>query len=205
MTEKEILDDMNKSIEQFEKDLKVPNGFYAKLAKEDDWSFVIKISALLETASTDVLTTVLGYREIEEALTYLDYGNGKSGKIVLMEKLDIVHKNQATTLRKLLEIRNKVAHRLKDINFTFDEYIKPFDSKQKESFVKNFGQNADDLKLENLKFDKQAFILKHPKIAIWFTVREIIATMYLSKEKKEIQNELRLHIDEEIKKRLTNG
>jgi len=195
MIEKEILDDINRSIKQFEKDLKVPNGFFTKLLNEDDWSFVIKISALLETASTDALTKVLGYKEIEEVLTYLDYGNAKSGKIVLMEKLDIVYKNQASVLRKLLELRNKIAHRLENINFTFDEHIKGFDSGQKKSFIDIFGRNMPDIiKLKSQKIEKRDFILENPKITIWLITREIISCMYLSKEKKEIENKLTIKI-----------
>ena len=156
---------MNKSIDKFEKDLNIPRGFYQELLKEDDWSFIIKLSALLETASTDVLTTVLGYHEIEESLSYLDYGNSKSGKIVLMEKLDIVYKNQATTLRKLLEIRNKVAHRLENIGFTFEEYIKKFDQNQRSEFIKNFGHSIEDsFEIKGQKANKKDFVLDNPKL-----------------------------------------
>ena len=192
MIEQEILDDLNESISKFEKKLNIPNGFYNNLYNEDDWSFVIKLSAFLETASTDVLTTVLGYRNIENAISYLDYGNSKSGKVVIMQKLEIITKNQATTLRKFLEIRNKVAHRLEDINFTFQNYIASLkDEKQKKEFVLNFGHSvSESFELKKQKIEKKDFVLENPKLIIWFAMREIIGCMHLSKEEKEIKDKL---------------
>lgn len=192
MIEQEILDDLNESISKFEKKLNIPNGFYNNLYNEDDWSFVIKLSAFLETASTDVLTTVLGYRNIENAISYLDYGNSKSGKVVIMQKLEIITKNQATTLRKFLEIRNKVAHRLEDINFTFQNYIASLkDEKQKKEFVLNFGHSvSESFELKKQKIEKKDFVLENPKLIIWFTMREIIGCMHFSKEEKEIKDKL---------------
>ena len=67
MIDKEISEDMDQSISKFETDLNISPGFYKNLLHEDDWSFIIKLSALLETSSTDVLTKVLGYRELEGA------------------------------------------------------------------------------------------------------------------------------------------
>lgn len=104
-----------------------------------------------------------------------------------MKKLGIVYKNQATTLHTLLELRNKIAHRLENISFTFDEYVKAFKPEQKKSFIKNFGQSVTDIiELNNQKIEKRDFVLENPKIAVWLTIREIMASMYLSKEKKEI-------------------
>lgn len=198
MISDEVIKDMNLSIEKFENDLKIPNGFYQALLKEDDWSFIIKLSALLETAATDVLTTLLGYPHLEEAVSYIDYGNTKSGKVVLMEKLDAVYKNQAQTLRQLLELRNKVAHRLENVNFKFESYISSLDDNQKEQFIKSFGHAIEDsFKIKDQKFNKKDFVLKNPKLSIWLTVREIIACIYLSKEKKNIETKLTFSIKPE--------
>jgi hypothetical protein len=42
-------------VEQFEQRLELPKGFYTDLLREDDWSFVIKLSAFLEAACTTSL------------------------------------------------------------------------------------------------------------------------------------------------------
>lgn len=192
---------MKQSIKEFETQLNIPIGFYSKLLSEDDWSFIIKLSALLETASTNVLTTFLGYKEIENPISYLDYGNIKSGKILLMQKLGIVYKNQAKALRYLLEIRNKIAHRLENINFMFEQYIKEQDTKQNKNFVEMFGQNfLETFFINGKKIHKKDFVLENPKLCIWFTVKEILACMYLSKQKKDMEKELLIKMLEKIYK-----
>lgn len=200
MIDKEISEDMDQSISKFETDLNISPGFYKNLLHEDDWSFIIKLSALLETSSTDVLTKVLGYRELEGAISYLDYGNSKSGKVVMMEKMKIITKEQAKTLRKFLEIRNKVAHRLEDVNFTFEKYISGFkEDNQKKEFVNNFGSSiTESFELKTHKIKKKDFVLENPKLVIWFTIKEIIGCMYLSKEEKEIKDKLTFTLSPEM-------
>lgn len=109
-----------------------------------------------------------------------------------MQKLEIITKNQATTLRKFLEIRNKVAHRVEDINFTFQNYIASLkEEKQKREFVNNFGDSIEEsFELKKQKIEKKDFVLENPKLIIWFGMKEIIACMYLSKEEKEIKDQL---------------
>lgn len=200
MIEQEIINDMNLSISKFENDLNIPQGFYSKLLNEDDWSFIIKLSAFLETASTDVLSKVLGYKELESPISYLDYGNPKSGKVVMMEKMEIITKQQSKTLRKFLEIRNKVAHRLEDVNFTFEKHISNFkDKNQEKEFLKNFGSSVkESFEFKQKKLNKKNFVLENPKLIVWFTIREIIGYMYLSKEEKEIKDKLTFTLTPDI-------
>jgi hypothetical protein len=44
------------SLEALELDLGLPKGFCVKLIEEDDWSFVIKLHALLENAVSELIT-----------------------------------------------------------------------------------------------------------------------------------------------------
>ncbi len=52
--------EMSKEVSELESLLGLPNGFYNNLLAEDDWSFVIKLSALFEAASGQALATKLG-------------------------------------------------------------------------------------------------------------------------------------------------
>lgn len=53
------MSDIFTDIADFEKRLNLPLGLYEKLLKEDDWSFVIKLSALFEAACTHILSVRL--------------------------------------------------------------------------------------------------------------------------------------------------
>ena len=51
---------------QFEKELNLPNGFFLNLLiKEDDWSFIIKLHALVEAAVSHLLASICGDRLLD--------------------------------------------------------------------------------------------------------------------------------------------
>src|SRR5680860_351259 len=102
--------EMTKEVSELERLLGLPNGFYNNLLSEDDWSFVIKLSALFEAASGQALAAKLQHPEIESALSYLEQANPKYGKVTLMLQLDIINKEQSSFLTKLAELRNKLIH-----------------------------------------------------------------------------------------------
>lgn len=56
---------MNKThfeaVEELVKELGLPEGFYAELLGEDDWSFIIKLHALMEAAVTGLIVAALGH------------------------------------------------------------------------------------------------------------------------------------------------
>lgn len=62
-------------VAQFEHCLGLPNGFYGQLLKEEDWSFVVKLSALFEAACAHILMKRLHTPELEDEIAHLDYGN----------------------------------------------------------------------------------------------------------------------------------
>ena len=64
--------------------LGLPAGFYSKLLQEDDWSFVIKLNALVEAACSDALAARLHAPELAACLATLDLGHSKHGKVVLL-------------------------------------------------------------------------------------------------------------------------
>ena len=94
------MDAISKEVSDLENLLGLPNGFYNSLMAEDDWSFVIKLSALFEAASGQALSAKLQHSEIESELSYLE----QAKKITLILKLNIIIKEQS---KFLIEITNK--------------------------------------------------------------------------------------------------
>ena len=60
--------DIFHDVVQFEQCLGLPNGFYEKLLGEDDWSFIVKLSALFEAACSHILVKRLHAPELEDYL-----------------------------------------------------------------------------------------------------------------------------------------
>ena len=187
---------IKESVQNYIDELKLPNDFYQLLLSEDDWSFVIKLSALLEAVCTNILTTKFNNNNIDESISFLEYANPRCGKINFLEKLNIIEKNQANTLYKLAQLRNKIVHNVASINFTFESYINDLDKHQKKSLVEwvGFGIN-DELKFKNITITKYNFCIDNTKYAIWITILEIIACIYLEKEVAEFKNTLNKNIE----------
>lgn len=173
------MSDLFKDVKAFESRLGLPNGFYDHLLKEDDWSFVIKISALFEAASTHLLS--IKFRAPEESeLAFLEQANPRNGKIVLLKKMEAIYPNQAAFLTKLANLRNELAHKIENVGFNFQTYIDGFDKQQKKSFVSWVGHRIpDNVEIKGHKVTRSDWVLSNPKTSIWLTAAEVLACMNL--------------------------
>jgi len=164
---RDVNKEMNKEIKQLEKNIGLSSGYYSKLLSEDDWSFIIKLSALFEAVATEALSIKLGDTRATETLSYLEYANLKSGKIVFLEKLEVITKEQFNFLKKLAELRNKLVHTISSTNFCFNDYIKNLNDDNKKNFVKIFGHGIKEkIKISDNLLTRRDFTLENPKIAI---------------------------------------
>lgn len=171
---------MLEDISNFEKKLNLPTGFYIKLLEEDDWSFVIKLSALFEAACTHILSVKLNAPELESSFAYLEQANVKYGKLQLLKKLGSINDNQYKFLEKLATLRNELAHKVANVNFTFSSYTDKFDKNQKESFINSFAYNYNDpVIIKDKSIPKNEFVIENAKIAIWNVASDIFACLHL--------------------------
>lgn len=174
---------MFKNIKEFETRLNLPEDFYLKLLEEDDWSFVIKLSALFEAACTHILAVRLRAPEIENALAHLEQGNTRYGKIVLLKKLGAITSEQSSILSELAKLRNELAHNVSNVSFTFTSYTKDMNKDKKRNFIKWSGHGmADEIQVKDEIMSKREFVLSNAKFAIWNTAAEVLACLYLEIE-----------------------
>jgi len=68
----EAEDTVEGSVRLIESAVGVPQGFLESLKNEDDWSFVIKIHALLEAAVSHLLCKTLGRDELADVLSFTE-------------------------------------------------------------------------------------------------------------------------------------
>jgi len=122
--------DVFEKIRDLERELGLPEGFYRKLLKDDDWSFVIRLSSLVEAACTHALTHRLHAPELADALAFLS----QSARIGMLEDLDAVTKEQARILRRLATLRNGLVHKISNVEFTFTSYIADLKGKSSALF-----------------------------------------------------------------------
>lgn len=165
---------------RFEKQLGLPKGFYERLLREDDWSFVIKLSALFEGACTHVLTTRLHAPKLVDAFAHLDLLNSKVGKVALLRELDAVSPEQASIIRHVGELRNMLAHNVRNVSFSFTEHVAHLDKNQIDKLTKNFGNGLyETLEIGDQCVTREKFVQENPKLSLWLTAAEVIACLYL--------------------------
>ena len=170
-----MLDEIN----ELEKKVGLPHNFIHQLTAEDDWSFVIKLNALFEAASTHLLTSKLNVPELEDSLSYIDFGNSKFGKVALLKKLNCINTDEAKFLRMLFELRNKLAHNISHVNFNFDSHLTGMDSNQKKSFVKAVKCGNEMIFWNCEDQPREKFVLSHPKILVFLTASQILVSMHM--------------------------
>lgn len=162
--------------------LGLPRDFYSKLLDEDDWSFVIKLNALVEAACSDALAARFHAPELAGCLATLDLGHKRHGKVALLRTLGAIGKEQANVLQVLYELRNKLAHNVSQVSFSFDVYLAEIDPKDKAAFIKHVGHG---IKPEVMGVPRDTFVADSPKPALWATVSEVLACLHLEHDAAE--------------------
>lgn len=177
-------------ISEFEQCLRLPSGFYDKLLKEDDWSFVVKLNALFEATCAHILVKRLNASELEEAFAELDHANNKYGKVAMLKRLGSLTSEQSTVLRDLATLRNKLVHNISNVSFSFKTYVESLDKQQTDNLIKAFGHGvAETIEIDEVSILRRDFVLANPKLAIWLTAAEILACLYLELEVTQLKLE----------------
>ena len=172
--------DIFTDIKSLETKLGLPVDFYHTLVDEDDWSFVIKLNALIEAACTHALAARLHAPELIGSLASLDLGNTKYGKVSLLRTLGAITSEQASILQVLYELRNLLAHNITQVSFSFPLYLGSLQKQKRANFIKRAGHGIKDVVAwKGKSISRNDFVLQNPKLALWMTVAEIIACLYL--------------------------
>jgi len=157
---KTIANNFVKFIPKFEKDLGLRSGFLTNLRNEDDWSFIIKAHALIEAAVSTMLTRALD-QKLKSVIEHIGLGNTKTGKLAFVKALQLLDNKHINYIKKLSELRNKVVHDVRKVDFSFFKYVKSLDESQKSalfnsvffSHSKNANKRWSQNAIKDLKFN----------------------------------------------------
>ena len=84
-------------------------GFCDALLREDDWSFVIKLHAVLEAAVTNILVEKTGYRSLQGVFSRIDMGQEGEGKLAFAKALGLLASEERRYIKQLSELRNQLS------------------------------------------------------------------------------------------------
>lgn len=165
--------------------LGLPAGFYSRLLNEDDWSFVIKLNALVEAACSDALAARLNTPELAASLASLDLGHKKHGKVALLRSLGAITREQASVLQMLYQLRNMLAHNISHVAFSFTSHVAGLDKQQLKIFIQRAGHGIQE---GPSGVSVPEFVTAQPKLAVWITVAETLACLHLEHDLAKVRS-----------------
>lgn len=159
-----------------ESKLGISPGFFQSLDGEsgNDWSFIIKVHALIEAAISHLLTEHLQQPELEGVFSRLDMSNKATGKVAFIKALGLLAEPERRFVSSLSELRNKLVHDVRNVNFDLAEDVEKMNPKNQEIFLKNFNLLSTEVTndVRNLfRFD--------PRQALWFAAMAFLGIVYL--------------------------
>lgn len=147
---------------------------------DNDWSFVIKAHALAEAAVSHLLTEAVKRPELGDLFSRLDMSNKATGKAAFVKALGLLGEEQRRFVSALSELRNRLVHDVRSVNFDLLEHVDSLGPKEHEIFLKNFNiistEVTDDVR--NLfRFD--------PRQALWYSTMAFLGIVYLRTQLSE--------------------
>ncbi|WP_434983580.1 hypothetical protein [Vreelandella zhaodongensis] len=158
------IDDGLSYIRRFERRLGIADGFFESLYREDDWSFIIKLHALIEAAAADMIVTSLGRPKLKKALSRIPLSDATYGKASMLGSLDVLSSSYVTFIRKLSELRNDAVHNVENTNLNLKSKLEKLDKQQRKSWAK-----ALAVSVKGNDQDKIKILLEEPKGIIWIS------------------------------------
>ena len=191
------MNEIDKTIERLESELNLSVGFFDALKNEDDWSFIVKCHALIESACSFLLTAYFDNPSYEDVFSRLEMSDKKKGKIAFLRATGLIVPEEERFIIGLSELRNKLIHNIRGVAFSFSKHIDSLDKNQKQAFAKCFGY-AYLKETENGKLilTDNSIVITDPKFTVLNGVKLILAlimlqveTGRLKKKTEELQKE----------------
>ena len=175
-------------VDSFEKKLGLKKGFFDKLQKEDDWSFIIKLHALFEAVCTQLLVFHLGEDKLSETFSKLELSNKSIGKLVFLKKMELIGKDDRKFIYSLSELRNQLVHNVANCEFDLKEMVAKYSPAELRNFTKTFSPDecvtvSDNIKdgLVEIGENKMAELIErakdYPKIHIWIGAHNVLVSI----------------------------
>jgi hypothetical protein len=165
----------------------LPSGFFESLYAEDDWSFVVKLHALIEAAVTHLLVEYLDDPRLLGPLLHLPLSDKSAGKMAFVKALDLVSKPYRSFVAKLSEIRNNLVHNVAQTRFTFTSFTSSLDGKQQHELA-----SALAVGIHTDSGGRTREFLANPKGMIWISALCLLSMLSLSKKLAATEREVKI-------------
>lgn len=197
--------EMKKAIEDLESALRIRKGFMDSLVNESDWAFVIQLHALIESATTFLLSRAIGKPELDDVIASLELSGSRNGKVKFLDNLDLLDKNERRFIRFLSELRNKLVHNISNVEFEFEAYVSALDANEKDALFKSVRfACAEQILVDDHVIPSKEFVLSNPKLSIWLSGIALLSVVYIQADLQRLQRE-KIEIDLKFAERIRSN
>lgn len=161
-------------------------SFLHKLWDDDDWSFVIKVQALVEASVTDLLVTHVGDEKLKGFVELLPLADEEIGKLAMAKMLDLMSPEQRRFVKKMATLRNKLAHRVDHIGFTFSHYVSSLNT----SALKDWKQSLVWFPTGNSRDYWFSAAEDQPKIVVWLGTFLLVAHFLVATKEVDMKRKI---------------
>lgn len=138
--------------------------------EQNDWSFIVKAHALLESVVCQLLATHLRQPALEYVLAQKVQ---MEQRIEMLKAVDITDSTQRQMMRLLGKLRNNLVHNAQQTDFRFGEYFK--NRNNRRNFVEAFATTwPDPIPGTTPPLSRADYVLQKPRYAIWMSVIGIV-------------------------------
>ena len=85
---------VDKGIQDLHSKIGLDSDFFKRLLEEDDWSFVIKLHALIEAIITSLLVFHFNEKKLGKILSRLELSNKTIGKLAFLKECDLLGEDE---------------------------------------------------------------------------------------------------------------
>jgi hypothetical protein len=170
------------AVTALEGEIGLPPGFFKKIGAEDDWTFIVKLHALIERCVTKLIvdrTKSLGLHKILERLRFNDT---KAGKLAVARDLGLLSAEYIDFIRVVCEIRNDFVHDVNFLSVPLSEYIRkcPNGTALAKKVCRLMNVEAH---IEGAVLLATDLFDQHPKIALEIAAMDLLADLHLGHER----------------------
>ena len=179
-------DDFTKKIEELYKIYEINYKEFSdklySIVNDDDWSFVIKVVAIIESTLTKLLLEKSG----DIKFTKLFESISVSRKMDLLFELGLCTSEGKTFIKYLLKLRNKLAHDPDELDFNFEKFIKELNKTQRNELLKSINISKNNKYNDSYR----KLIFEDTKNAIWINILPLLLVFDFTRETLKMEKEL---------------
>jgi hypothetical protein len=170
-------------------DLGLPVVFLDNLLKDDDWSFVIKLHALIELAMTNACVVHVGEEGTRDIFARLEISNTRTGKLAFAKAMDFLESEDRRFVHTLSELRNTLVHDARNVGLQLAEHARAMTTKERREFVRDLCYaDIDEESAAELDKGVEQF-LRAPRRMIWRSGIFVVAVLFMKLQTLRLMRE----------------